>query len=59
VSRSNRSASACGPETATTTVKQAIADKIIGLAKSGERNPDLLAERALKDIRQPQIHADK
>jgi hypothetical protein len=55
VSRSNRSASACGPETATTTVKQAIADKIIDLAKSGERNPDLLAERALKDIRQPQM----
>lgn len=35
-------------------VKQAIASKIIGLAKTGERNPDLLCERALKDIRQPQ-----
>src|SRR5262249_43361328 len=27
-------------------VKQAIADKVIGLAKTGERNPDLLCERA-------------
>ena len=35
-------------------VKQAIANKVIELAKTGERNPDLLCERALKDIRQPQ-----
>jgi hypothetical protein len=34
-------------------VKQAIANKIIELAKTGERNPDLLCECALKDIRQP------
>jgi len=34
-------------------VKQAIATKIIELAKTGERNPDLLCECALKDIRQP------
>ena len=34
-------------------VKQAIANKIIELAKADERNPDLLCERALKDIRQP------
>jgi hypothetical protein len=34
-------------------VKQAIATKIIDLAKSGERNPDLLCEQALKDIRSP------
>src|SRR6516162_3065863 len=34
-------------------VKQAIANKIIALAKTGERNPDLLCERALEDIRQP------
>jgi hypothetical protein len=34
-------------------VKQAIANKIIELAKTGERNPDLLCERALQDIRQP------
>src|SRR5262249_36648731 len=33
-------------------VKQAIANKIIALAKAGERNPDLLCERALEDIRQ-------
>ena len=36
-------------------VNQAIANKIIELAKTGERNPDLLCERALKDIRQPQV----
>ena len=34
-------------------VKQAIANKIIELAKSGERNPDLLCGRALKDILPP------
>ena len=33
-------------------VKQAIANKIIEIAKTGERNPDLLCERALKGIRQ-------
>jgi hypothetical protein len=32
-------------------VKQAIANKIIALAKAGERNPDLLCEQALRDIR--------
>jgi hypothetical protein len=32
-------------------VKQGIAAKIINLAKSGERNPNLLCEQALKDIR--------
>jgi hypothetical protein len=36
-------------------VKQAIADKIIELAKSGERNPDVLCEHALKDIRRPEV----
>jgi hypothetical protein len=38
-------------------VKNAIARKIIELAKTGERNPDLLCERALKDIRhaQPEV----
>ena len=35
-------------------VGQAIANKIIALVKTGERNPDLLCERALEDIRQPQ-----
>jgi hypothetical protein len=34
-------------------VKQAIANKLIELAKAGERNPDLLCECALTDIRQP------
>jgi hypothetical protein len=32
-------------------VKQAIATKIIDLAKTGERNPDVLCERVLKEIR--------
>jgi hypothetical protein len=31
-----------------------IAKKIIELAKAGERNPDLLCERALSDLRAPQ-----
>jgi hypothetical protein len=30
-----------------------IAKTIIELAKAGERNPDLLCERALKDLREP------
>ncbi len=30
-----------------------IAKKIIELAMAGERNPDLLCERALKDLREP------
>jgi hypothetical protein len=34
-------------------VKQAIANKIIHLAKTGERNPDTSCEQALKDIRSP------
>ena len=34
-------------------IKQAIANKIIELAKTGERNPDLLCGRALKDILPP------
>ena len=38
-------------------VKQAIANQIIELAKTGERNPDLLCERALTDIRQPATKA--
>ena len=32
-------------------IREAIAIKIIELAKTGERNPDVLCERALKDIR--------
>jgi hypothetical protein len=35
-------------------VKQAIATKLIALAKAGERNPDILCEEVLKDIRTPQ-----
>jgi hypothetical protein len=35
-------------------IKQAIATKLIALAQAGERNPDILCEEALKDIRQPQ-----
>jgi hypothetical protein len=35
-------------------VKRAIADKIIDLAKAGERSPDILCEQALKDIRRPE-----
>jgi hypothetical protein len=32
-------------------VKQAIANEIIALAKAGERNPDMLCEQVLKDVR--------
>jgi hypothetical protein len=35
-------------------VKQAIATKLLALVKAGERNPDIVCEEALKDIRQPQ-----
>ena len=35
-------------------VKQAIANKVIELARAGERNPDILCERVLEDIRRPQ-----
>jgi len=35
-------------------IKQAIATKLIALVKAGERNPDILCEEVLKDIRQPQ-----
>jgi hypothetical protein len=34
-------------------VQRAIAAKIIELAGSGERNPDILCEQALQDIRRP------
>ena len=36
-------------------VKQAIANKLFEVGKTGERNPDVLCECALKDIRQPQV----
>ena len=36
-------------------VKQTIASKVINLARAGERNPDLLCERVLKDIRGSQV----
>jgi hypothetical protein len=36
-------------------VKQAIASKIIELAKAGEPNPDILCELALKEIRTPHL----
>jgi hypothetical protein len=34
-------------------VRQAVADKIIALAKAGERNPDRLCEEVVKDMRTP------
>jgi hypothetical protein len=34
-------------------VRQAIATKIIDLAKAGERNPHILCERVLEGIRRP------
>ena len=39
-------------------VKQAIANKIIDLARGGERRPDALCEQVLKDIRaQPDMQS--
>jgi hypothetical protein len=35
-------------------VKQAIANKLIALAKTGEHNPDVLCDHALEDICRPQ-----
>jgi hypothetical protein len=35
-------------------VRQAVANKLIALAKTGERKPDILCEELLKDIRTPQ-----
>jgi hypothetical protein len=35
-------------------IRQAIADKLIALAKAGERDPDRLCEEVVKDIRTPQ-----
>jgi hypothetical protein len=40
-------------------VKQAIATKLIALAKAGERNPDILCEETLKDIHRPQQWASE
>ena len=48
-----RHASLCGLES--DDVKQAIANKIIALAKTGERNPDVLCEQALREIRGQQV----
>ena len=35
-------------------IKRAIATKLIELTKAGERNPDILCEQALQDIRGPE-----
>jgi hypothetical protein len=35
--------------------KRDIAKKLIELAKAGERNPDILCEQALRDIRGPEV----
>jgi hypothetical protein len=40
-------------------VKEAIARKIIDLAKAGERNPDILCEQVLNDIRGSQGVGDE
>jgi hypothetical protein len=40
-------------------VKRAIADKLIALARAGERNPDVLCEQALEDICRPQTRPEK
>ena len=39
-------------------VKQVIANKIIALAKAGERHPDALCEKVLNDIRTSRMEAE-
>ena len=51
----NKFASPYGSEIAETTLRTSIANKIIELVKTGERNPDLLCERALEDIREDEL----
>jgi hypothetical protein len=36
-------------------VKQVIATKLVALAKAGERNPDILCEQVLRDIRRARV----
>ena len=36
-------------------VRQAVAIKLIDLAKTGERNPDILCEQVLEEIRRRQV----
>ena len=38
-------------------VRRIIADKLIALAKTGERNPDVLSEQALEDMCRPRPSA--
>jgi hypothetical protein len=38
-------------------VKQAIANKLIALAKDGERNPDVLCDQAPEDICRPKMQS--
>jgi hypothetical protein len=40
-------------------VRRTIANKLIALAKTGERNPDVLCEQALEDICKPQEQPKK
>jgi hypothetical protein len=40
-------------------VRRAIASRVIALAGTGERNPDVLCELALKEIREPQGYIAK
>src|SRR5262245_32818873 len=44
---------ALGTEDSDDHVKHAIANKLIALAKGGERNPEVLCDRALEDICRP------
>jgi hypothetical protein len=39
-------------------VRQAIANKLIALAKAGEGNPDVLCEQALAEMRRPELEGE-
>ena len=40
-------------------VRRTIADKLIALAKTGERNPDVLCDKALEAICRPEHNLEK
>jgi hypothetical protein len=40
-------------------VRRTIADKLIALAKAGERNPDMLCDKALEAICRPEHNLEK
>jgi hypothetical protein len=40
-------------------VRRTIADKLVALARTGERNPDVLCDKALEAICRPELNLEK